>query len=99
MVKQIALILLSLITTACYYRRDYEEQDIRTLQTQPISGKALKSYYPYSVPPGAMLANGLVETRQKLVSRDCTIYVQYDPRTFIIQGWHEEGKECVPAPR
>ena len=99
MVKRIVLVLLSLITTACYYRRDYEEQDARALQNQPIAGKALKSYYPYSTPPGVILADGSVETKQKLVSRDCTIYVRYDPRDFIIQGWRAEGKECVSTLR
>lgn len=95
--RQLLLISICLAMNGCFV--DYSQEGLHKnflLQYRLPIGHDIRNYY-HSLPSGVLLKNGLIETQEKLPRRDCFVYYQYDPKTFIVKSWRWEGTECVAA--
>ena len=93
--KLIILTSLVLAVVGCVVPdQSYEARHQQFLRMFNNTGKDVRKSYK-DLPSGAMLPNGLIEIKTKLIRRDCYTYEQYDPKTFIVKSWHWEGSECV----
>ena len=96
--KKIFIIFSLICLSGCFGDFSKENLHRNFLAQFNRVGKDIRSYYRgNAIPDGIILNNGLTEIKEKLIRRDCFVYYEYDPNSFIVKNWRWEGDECIAA--